>query len=378
MERGNEQDERNNRAQWPRDTPQYTFVFRALHSLGRQMFGEEWPQDEVHIFDNANLNAVVENLQQMCESGQCWATIQLPITGQMFHLTRDAMTTNAFRDAIVAGKIEVAAEAILAEDFRPLNRLIGTRQWLFIEDAAPRIQPTRFDGILIDEDPMQMPLWSIGMAMVWIAYRSPGKMREICSTPLEVLLLSYGDGTPAEVIAARHALLGALATGAIAATGRPASGRRREIDNLEWADLQLFFDDREAGLEYRAFGQERDGSGRPRDASYCDLRIERNQVTNHVWRQPSDRISPTEDKLRVQPVLQTTSIMEVEVPMAPKPIRQAPQRTRATKAIEALFPNGVPDRTEMRDGHLTKVVADKIGTDAPSRETILRAAGRKG
>lgn len=58
-------------------------------------------------------------------------------------------------------------------------------------------------------------------------------------------------------------------------------------------------------------------------------------------------------------------------------VRQTPQRARALKVITELFPHGVPDREELTDTQLNKLVADQFSTNAPSRDTILRAAGRK-
>jgi hypothetical protein len=61
--------------------------------------------------------------------------------------------------------------------------------------------------------------------------------------------------------------------------------------------------------------------------------------------------------------------------------RARPQRERAKDAIDALWPNGVPPQSELRNASLLKRVNDhlkKNGHPEPiSNDSILRAAGRK-
>jgi hypothetical protein len=60
--------------------------------------------------------------------------------------------------------------------------------------------------------------------------------------------------------------------------------------------------------------------------------------------------------------------------------RYAPGRTRARKALKALFPNDIPDQASCPNNELEQKVAKWLKTqkmDSCSRDTILRAAGRR-
>ena len=72
-------------------------------------------------------------------------------------------------------------------------------------------------------------------------------------------------------------------------------------------------------------------------------------------------------------------------PGAPKP-RQRGRRDRAGQAIEALWPQGLPDEAALPNMALVKKIAEWISADCrahnqppsiPSNDTMLRAAGRK-
>ena len=51
------------------------------------------------------------------------------------------------------------------------------------------------DGKKIDQDPMQMPSWSLGMAMAWIAHRDIEDASELWETSLEAALFEEDDET---------------------------------------------------------------------------------------------------------------------------------------------------------------------------------------
>ena len=61
--------------------------------------------------------------------------------------------------------------------------------------------------------------------------------------------------------------------------------------------------------------------------------------------------------------------------------RTQPQRERAKKVIDAEWPNGVPDQSELRNAFLLRRVHDRLKSNGScesiSDESILRAAGRK-
>lgn len=60
--------------------------------------------------------------------------------------------------------------------------------------------------------------------------------------------------------------------------------------------------------------------------------------------------------------------------------RRTPQREACSDAFEALYPAGIPDRKALSDQKLVGAVTDhmgKVGSVPASKDTILRAAGRK-
>ncbi len=70
---------------------------------------------------------------------------------------------------------------------------------------------------------------------------------------------------------------------------------------------------------------------------------------------------------------------EETLPPADRKQKGTPSRTRAERAILKLYPNGIPDETDLPNKVLCKAVADHIGSGplAVSDDTILRAAGRR-
>lgn len=97
------------------------------------------------------------------------------------------------------------------------------------------------DGKSIDQDPMQMPSWSIGMACVWIVTRSPTSAGRLWNEGFETVLTT-SDGEPNTAIQdARVILINALISGAITSSGRCANGSRAAIPALEWEDMALTY-----------------------------------------------------------------------------------------------------------------------------------------
>jgi hypothetical protein len=61
--------------------------------------------------------------------------------------------------------------------------------------------------------------------------------------------------------------------------------------------------------------------------------------------------------------------------VAPPRHKSSAKRDRVQRAIDELFPGGVPE--EITDKELFAAVGGKLGPRAPSRDTVLRAAGRR-
>jgi hypothetical protein len=66
------------------------------------------------------------------------------------------------------------------------------------------------------------------------------------------------------------------------------------------------------------------------------------------------------------------------VPPTARKKKSQPDRERALRVIEELFPGGVPDQATLPNRHLCKRVNDRLEKHLPvSKDTILRAAGRR-
>ncbi|MFB6449052.1 hypothetical protein [Bradyrhizobium tunisiense] len=116
------------------------------------------------------------------------------------------------------------------------------------------------DGKAIDQDPMQMPTWSLGMAMAWIACRDIGSALELWRHGLEDAWFADEDLTPNRAfLDAETTLRNALEEGSIVATGLH-NGERAELTKLEWQDAkitfgweekQAYWTNAESGLQHR-------------------------------------------------------------------------------------------------------------------------------
>ncbi len=109
------------------------------------------------------------------------------------------------------------------------------------------------DGKKLDQDPMQMPSWSIGMACVWIVNRTSEASGRLWEGSLEDALLNHDDSPNDEIQNARTELINALTTGDVQATGLLPNGQRAPIPALEWEDMTFSYDLRnDDGLVQRA------------------------------------------------------------------------------------------------------------------------------
>lgn len=122
------------------------------------------------------------------------------------------------------------------------------------------------DGRKLDQDPMQMPSWSIGMACVWIVYRAPRRIWRLDDAFYDESLNSIESFD-----VARTELQNALVVGDLSATGLLANGVRQPIPALEWEDMTLDYELRQdEGLVHRAHA----ASGN----TYRDIRVSREPV----------------------------------------------------------------------------------------------------
>ncbi|MCK1400103.1 hypothetical protein IVB45_18450 [Bradyrhizobium sp. 4] len=167
------------------------------------------------------------------------------------------------------------------------------------------------DGKTIDQNPMQMPTWSLGMAMAWIACRDIASADELWRDGLEAAWFSDEELTPNRAFKdAETTLKNALEGGSIAATGLH-NGERAELTKLQWQDAKITFDweerhthrtNGEPGLEHRATV----ASG----ARFTGLRVNRADVLA-LW--PTKQAEETPGKRRRGP--KSNKLGEVETAM---------------------------------------------------------------
>jgi hypothetical protein len=113
------------------------------------------------------------------------------------------------------------------------------------------------------------------------------------------------------------------------------------------------------------------------------LRLHRDSVDElfGVAEQPATTPAPEPSSQQEQPPQPSGSATQ-----SAKKTSRAKRRERARQAIEAMWPDGVPNQTIISNGQLCKRVADWLKEDCKRRkvppeqisdDTILRAAGRQ-
>lgn len=135
------------------------------------------------------------------------------------------------------------------------------------------------DGKKINQNPMQMPTWSLGMAMAWIACREISSASELWRAGLESAWFTDENLSPNHAfLDAETTLKNALVEGSIVATGL-LGGERVGVPVLAWEDMEISYgfasDD---SLMHRATN----AAG----AMYTDLRVNRTDI---LGRWPADQ-----------------------------------------------------------------------------------------
>jgi hypothetical protein len=160
---------------------------------------------------------------------------------------------------------------------------------------------------------------------------------------------------------AETSLVKNLAAGKITAVGlRNGTGDPEEIPAIHWP--LLAFSDRD--FDQRGTIPCAVVKSDPEGAFWSDLRFNTEKVLS-IWNSPAG--STSESRPVTHPIMQQRR-------------RQSPQFDRAQAAILALYPNGVPDQTQLRNKELqTAVEAQiaKMGFKPIGIDTIIRAAGRR-
>lgn len=201
------------------------------------------------------------------------------------------------------------------------------------------------DGKKLDQDPMQMPSWSMGMACVWIINRTPEAAGRLWSSTLEDALLNHDDSPNDEIQNARTELINALMAGDVQATGLLPNGQRISIPSLEWEDMTFSYDLRDSeGLVHRAAS----AGGN----LYTDIRLGRQAVVER-W--------PQQDRAATL-ILQFPSVGQTSA-----------QRESIVFAINTLW-NGEPPLglTRARQRQMIQDCARSHGKAVPSDRTIQR------
>lgn len=156
------------------------------------------------------------------------------------------------------------------------------------------------DGKKIDQDPMQMPTWSLGMAMAWIARREVEGATELWQEGLGAALLGEDgkttwtpsktpgwlrrSGVNSEFLEAETALKNALTEGSVSATALLPDGTRIAVPSLEWEDMEFSYGiDADGDLMHR--GTNKAG------AMYTELRVKREDILAK-WQ--AKQVAPTD------------------------------------------------------------------------------------
>jgi hypothetical protein len=334
---------------WPPDTPEYTFTLRALYELGKQMRGEEWPQDVGAISTHILLPELAEALRKRCASGEMNAALQ-SATGDMYPLKRAVADRLEFSDALACGAAPLNIDWIDAEDYRNLVGQSGTVCWIFLESRTLAPAPEAFDGMDIHQDPLAMPFWSLGIAISWILNPTSEGIRTVCMRGVEQLQLTPGFE------AARVELVSALSRGMLKAVALH-NGEVTEIPATEWMHLKWHTD--EKGGDGHRFYLWR-ASVEIGGTYYRDIRLHRQDVV-HRWTLDVAPITggvASSTQLGVETVLITSSETgcsdeseSAEATSATLPGTLTAMKLSLRLAREFMRTNGLPDlnRTEVEE-----------------------------
>lgn len=154
------------------------------------------------------------------------------------------------------------------------------------------------DGKWIDQDPMQMSVWSLGMAMAWIAHRCIDGASDLWQSSLEGALFGEDDAlrTNRPFMEAQTALKNALEGDVVSASGLSPDGTRVTIPAREWIDLQFTYGwedkhphrmNEEPGLVHRA--------SRAGAIAYTELRVSRADI---LKRWPAEQAAAPDTRRR--------------------------------------------------------------------------------
>jgi hypothetical protein len=222
--------------------------------------------------------------------------------------------------------------------------------------------------------------WNLTQTVIWIATRNSRELNKWGNDSLAFLLMAQEDDMPEdadllELLAPAMAeLWDQLDKGHIHATGVTLGGQFVEIDQSLWSRLLLKND----SLDDFRSANEATLIIPATDVYFRDVGFRSAEILN-LWGplQPprSYEAKPlTKEATHASPIAPTERA------------RQKSQQNRVKPFLDQLFPGGLPDPSQLTDTQLVEKVAKamdgaaKIDPNlgkAPSRETILRAAGRK-
>ncbi|MGR9312163.1 hypothetical protein ACU8MX_22430 [Rhizobium leguminosarum] len=233
-------------------------------------------------------------------------------------------------------------------------------------------------------------LWSIEVCLAWIIWRDAGMARNfhelhrrisvtwqpilglkdiIGFTPKRTPDVHLGHVTatagPERAFEAKRALWRNLEAGKLSAVAfELSSGQVVQVPSFQWGYLEAAPFGAGSSTEFR-LSQEA-------PASYKAVKLRRDDVLSN-WPAASE-------------VDQNVEVITSSIPNQKGNAQRRSKRLVAQRTIGRLFPDGVPSASEMSDAHLAHMVAkamkeEKVKNplleEPPSRETILRAAGRK-
>ena len=115
---------------WPFDAPGYVFVLRAIHSLGMNSFGDEWPSDIQGARSASDFRDAALTLREHCAFGRLSAAIQWS-DGTFDPIPAARWNTRDYEQWFIDFK---APGTVVSDNWHPLANV--PECWIFIERSG--------------------------------------------------------------------------------------------------------------------------------------------------------------------------------------------------------------------------------------------------
>ncbi|ODT22161.1 MAG: hypothetical protein ABS35_15510 [Kaistia sp. SCN 65-12] len=332
---------------------------RAIDQLGRAQKGGEWPTNIADVRTSPHTEDVAAQIREHCAFGRLVAYLQRE-DGRFEEIPPEAWNTHAYRSWFQ--NFFRAPATVIPRRWHPLADVPDC--WLFLErtglaaiiapqavaapDSDKAVPPSTIHHVPLGEI-RALPFLFLGQAIEWIAARGqPIEGEELAARwdEAECELFAQIDATGQEV------------------QGYPSNGPRiyEPLPGGIWARMNR--------------GRTNDAAFSPVDDS--EEREDGGSVYIGDARWDGARL-PTTFVLKHWPSGELSDAQASEADRGTR-AKRSPQQERAMPALVALFPpDGRPSPAQYTDGEVVKLVQDWLpqGRQLPSRESILRACGRR-